>query len=182
MPNERMTELRPIPGYEDYFASDTGYIYSTKYGETPRLRKGTLNQSGYFQLEVSQNRVRKMRTVHTLIALTYIGERPTGLTINHKDGDKLNNAPSNLEYITFQENIRHAVANGLFTTAISNQRRRKVTIEMAEDVRKLLNTMTYGELAKKHGVGKDTIWKIASNKISWLPPKDEALSAPAPQQ
>lgn len=48
------------------------------------------------------------RYVHRLVYETFIGAVPDGLEINHKDGNKLNNALDNLEAITHQENIKHS--------------------------------------------------------------------------
>lgn len=50
------------------------------------------------------------RTVHSLVAEAFIGPRPDGLIVNHKDFDKRNNAVSNLEYVTYSENTKHAFA------------------------------------------------------------------------
>jgi hypothetical protein len=36
-----------------------------------------------------------------------------GLQVNHKDGNKKNNAAYNLEWVTTQQNIKHSVENGL---------------------------------------------------------------------
>ena len=47
-----------------------------------------------------------MRTVHRLIADTFLGEHPE-LEVNHKDENKLNNALSNLEFLTHKENINY---------------------------------------------------------------------------
>lgn len=52
-------------------------------------------------------------TVHSLVAEAFIGPRPDGMDINHKNGDKKDNRPENLEYVTRAENIRHAFRTGL---------------------------------------------------------------------
>lgn len=55
----------------------------------------------------------KTTTVHALIANLSYGSRPNGLVINHKDCNKLNNHPDNLEYCTIDANIQHAIKNGM---------------------------------------------------------------------
>ena len=52
--------------------------------------------------------------VHVLVAETFYNyEIGSGLTVNHKDGDKLNNKRDNLEVVTYSENITHAYKTGL---------------------------------------------------------------------
>lgn len=47
--------------------------------------------------------------VHRLIAMTFLGmPEDSKKTVNHKDLDKANNRPENLEWLTLKENIRHA--------------------------------------------------------------------------
>lgn len=55
----------------------------------------------------------KGRRVHSIVASVFLGERPKDKVVNHKDGNKVNNVPENLEYITNTENIHHAIAMGL---------------------------------------------------------------------
>ena len=57
----------------------------------------------------------RTETVHKLVALAFLGPPPSSAHshINHKDGDKQNNAASNLEYVTPAENRAHYLENRL---------------------------------------------------------------------
>ena len=46
--------------------------------------------------------------VHELVAREFIGPRPPGKEVNHKDLNKRNNWDWNLEYVTPKRNIQHA--------------------------------------------------------------------------
>lgn len=72
---------------------------------------------GYLQVSIKElDRGRHITVVvHKLVALAFLGERPVGYQINHKDGDKLNNKVDNLEWVTPSGNMRHAVKNGLIS-------------------------------------------------------------------
>lgn len=52
------------------------------------------------------------RPVHHLVTAAFIGPRPTGAYINHKNSIRTDNRPNNLEYVTPAENQRHAARNG----------------------------------------------------------------------
>lgn len=55
----------------------------------------------------------KLRTIHGLVAEAVYGPCPKGMEVNHKDGNKLNNRPENLEYVTKAQNIAHSIAHGM---------------------------------------------------------------------
>lgn len=56
--------------------------------------------------------------VHLLVARAFVDGFAPGLEANHKDGDKKNNAATNLEWVTHQGNQAHAVATGLNSQAM----------------------------------------------------------------
>jgi hypothetical protein len=68
-----------------------------------------VDNNGYYRFKLNN----KPLFEHVFIAEMFLGKRPDGLVINHKDGNKLNNNIDNLEYVTIAENIRHAVINGM---------------------------------------------------------------------
>ncbi len=45
--------------------------------------------------------------IHRLVMLAFVGPKPVGLQINHLNGKKSDNRPSNLEYCTLSENLLH---------------------------------------------------------------------------
>lgn len=104
------TEIRDIPGYEGlYQATNQGEITSLpkKTRKGIRTLKPMKNQAGYLMIILYKNGKRKGISVHTLIALCFLGVPKKRHQVNHIDGIKLNNKASNLEYITCRENITH---------------------------------------------------------------------------
>lgn len=53
------------------------------------------------------------KTIHRVVAETFLPNPEGKRTVNHKDGNKRNNHISNLEWNTMSENISHAYRNGL---------------------------------------------------------------------
>lgn len=109
--------MKAIPGFEGYFATKDGKIYSKKM---KNLRPITLciATDGYQTASiVGKNGKQAPRLVHRLVALTYL-PNPTDLpVVNHKDGKKLNNHLSNLEWVTRKRNCQHAIENNLIKIA-----------------------------------------------------------------
>jgi len=87
------------------------YVISHAYGKERKL--SIYNRQGYKCVKIHNKTV----GIHRLVAKCYLGEQPSGICVNHKDGVKANNHPSNLEYVTIAENVRHAVRMGLHVAA-----------------------------------------------------------------
>lgn len=70
----------------------------------------SLKPSGYFEFTRGEN---KGRSVHVVTAEAIIGRRlRAGEQVHHKDGNKQNNNPENLQVMTISEHMRlHALAN-----------------------------------------------------------------------
>lgn len=56
---------------------------------------------------------KRWQKIHRLVALAFVPNPDQKPSVNHKDGNKLNNTPENLEWTTHHENILHAHALGL---------------------------------------------------------------------
>lgn len=96
-----------------YYVRDDGEIINKV---TNHVKKQTLGKRGYYYVSLNEketNRQVKV-TVHKILALAFIRNAPY-VDINHKDGDKTNNAIDNLEFCDRQQNVIHAWEHGLIT-------------------------------------------------------------------
>jgi hypothetical protein len=117
-------EWRPIPGLDGYEASSAGRIRSrsrvvTRSNGSPLpipgrvLRpSGRKSGLGYLVLSPTVDGEQRTYSVHVLIARTFIGPRPEGLVLRHRNGDRRDNRASNLCYGTQSENIHDSVTHG----------------------------------------------------------------------
>lgn len=113
-----------IPGYEGFYeVSNQGRVRSmtrhVAYGRHSNMtytgRDLKLFMAGaYAAVKLSLQGIRRTQYIHHLVLLAFKGPRPYTESrgeIRHLDGDKLNNALSNLAYGTIEENaadrIRH---------------------------------------------------------------------------
>lgn len=69
--------------------------------------------SKYLYVMLSINNKAVSRSVHRLVAEAFIPNPLNKTTVNHIDGNKMNNNVSNLEWVTMSENHIHAYRNNL---------------------------------------------------------------------
>jgi hypothetical protein len=157
-------EWRQIPGFgEKYQVSNLGRVRSKAHRRW-KLMNLPIKSTGYPQASFRHQGKQKKVTVHILVALLFIGPRPKGLVINHKDGDKLNNIPENLEYVTVAENNRHAQRTLLNSTKGESNPRSVLTESQVVDVKERLQYQSQKEIAEMYGVHRGTIQAIASGR------------------
>lgn len=104
-------EWKEIPGFY-YEASDEGMIRH-------KIHKRSLSNfvvNSYLRTNISTKDGMRQESVHRLIALAFVANPENKPFVNHKDGNKLNNKASNLEWVSAKENIAHAWDAGLSTS------------------------------------------------------------------
>ena len=105
-------------GYEGrYQVSNLGNVRSIAnnkgtYQERLLSQRQT-KTSDYLYVVFTVKDVSKQHSVHRLVAKAFIANPSNKATVNHIDGNKLNNNVCNLEWNTYSENLKHAFANGL---------------------------------------------------------------------
>lgn len=70
-------------------------------------------KTGYLTVQAKTGTSRRKYLVHRLVAAEWVPGYAPELTVNHRDGNKLNNRLSNLEWITTAENTSHQWSSGL---------------------------------------------------------------------
>lgn len=179
-------EWKPVEGWP-YEASNLGRVRRVGADRVCSLQVQA--GKGYLRawLYRGSKKSRKLKRVHVLVAGAFIGPRPPGLEVNHKDGDKTNNSSSNLEYVTHGDNLRHAFRMGLAdrhryarwakahrevyrgTRSVSA----RLNDEQVREIRRLIaDGATQASVAARFSVARQTISLIALRR-SWAHVADQ---------
>lgn len=111
-------EWRDVVGYGDmykgmYQVSNLGRVRSLdridsvgkhQYG---RVLKYGDSGDGYKTVVLTKNAKSRTIKVHRLVAMAFVENKDNKLVVNHKDEDKYNNTPDNLEWVTHKENVNY---------------------------------------------------------------------------
>ena len=106
---------KDVVGFEGrYQVSNIGNVKSLHYRghDYERLLKPAEHHTGYLIVRLG-NKPAKICLVHQLVAKAFIPLVEGKKFVNHIDGNKRNNCAENLEWVTAQENITHAIKTGL---------------------------------------------------------------------
>lgn len=98
-------DKRTIVGFDTYEIFENGEIWSKR-------KKRFIYQEihmGYLRAELFQKGKSYKKKVHRIVAEHFLENFLDKKEVNHKDGNKLNNAVSNLEWVTHKENIKHCI-------------------------------------------------------------------------
>ncbi len=127
--NDLIMELIEIKDWPGYFLSiqdtDIQVFSSWGSGVNKHLKKGAptyklsqrINRNGYVRVDLNiGTNGRKQVFLHRLIAETLIPNPNNLECVDHIDGNKLNNHPSNLQWITRGDNVRKAQQMGKWGT------------------------------------------------------------------
>lgn len=101
-----------------YEVSNCGRIRSAK---SEKILKTVIHKKQHRECVVVSNGSRKSLLnikIHRAVAQMFVGGYVAGYEVNHKDGNKLNNNASNLEWVTREKNIEHALENRLIKSTM----------------------------------------------------------------
>lgn len=165
-------EWRPVFGYEGiYEVSSLGQIKRVKpvKGGGVGMVQSTMNKAlGYLTVRLydgTGQEGRKTLYVHRLVATSFIGPCPLGMVVNHKDFDRSNNRPDNLEYVTQHGNVHHSVKAGRFHRGEKSYIA-KLTDDQVSAMRSMRPGTPYRAIAAAFGVSYNTAYS-AINGQTW---------------
>lgn len=141
-------DWKDVPGFEGYYKiSKNGELFSLpRRTVRPGIRKSAIDRNGYKKVTLSKKCKLHYFTVHRLVALTYIPNPQNLPTVNHKDGNKLNNSIENLEWATYSYQQKHACAIGIKDHFGENHSQHKLKEYQVVEILKLLKL---GNLSNK---------------------------------
>lgn len=123
--NEIWKDVQDLP----YNVSNLGNVRrcpNSKYKYKNRnYVKPYTNHRGYLCINLYRNsKVHKFQ-IHRLVALAFVSNPLNKPVVNHKDGNQLNNSPTNLEWVTQSENCQHAWDTGLQKNRFTNASKKR---------------------------------------------------------
>jgi hypothetical protein len=163
-----MIEWKPISSSDGYEVSSDGQIRSyfvmgsrSKRRATPTLLKQRFASNGYAIIDLKRlNRSKSSYLVHRLVAEAFL-DNPNGLPhVNHRNGNKLDNSVSNLEWCTPLDNVRHQID----VLGQSMRRNHKLTLEQASEIKGAEGNIYL--TAARYGVSAATVSRI-KNGLIW---------------
>jgi hypothetical protein len=155
LPEETWTNC---PGNPDIQVSTMGRFARIS---TNSLISGYQTTGGYVTVDFSG---RGTFSAHRLVAETFIPNPENKPEVNHRDGIKTNNGVSNLEWVTPQENIQHAIVTGLKTfKSGQDHHRTALTLEQIVSCEGMHSDgKTYEEIGEHYNVGRKTVSRHVS--------------------
>lgn len=118
-------------------------------GVIQRQLKPALDTTGYLVVNLTDGTRKVNRSIHRLLAITYLPNPNQHPHVNHKDGVQTNNNLDNLEWVSVASNTWHAIDMGM-----TNPRTRHPA--MAEVVQKDMIGNTLRVYLSLHDAGRES--------------------------
>lgn len=165
---------KDIPGYKGYKVSNLGNVMSFRRYKTGRKLKASLSDGKYLKVAVMQNGQEKTVNIHRLVALSFLPNPNKLPIVNHKDENKTNNRPENLEWCDFKYNSNYGTRNNRISStkegkknprvSESNRNRARQIEVFDRDTNHFLYTLKGPEEVKNKGFDYSTVVDVANGK------------------
>jgi hypothetical protein len=164
-------EFRQVPGWPAYFVSRTGKVFSS-HG-AGMLLAAWVGDYGYRRVGLHAGGVQKLKHVHSLVLLAWVGPRPDGMECRHLNGDKLDNRVENLRWGSHTENMQDKETHGTALVGEANGRA-KLTAADVHVIKDLIRAnVADTEIARLYCVSHTAVWNIKHGR-AWAYVEDGA--------
>ena len=125
-----------------------------------------IDQLGYYNTQLRMRPKYRQVRIHQLVGEYFVDNPNNKPCINHKDGDKLNNHYTNLEWCTIGENTSHAFSIGLINKTGENHHHAKLK---DADIPKIFELRQQGlimrDIGNIFGVSRRTIGDVLNRNL-----------------
>lgn len=114
-----VSNLGNIRGKDKIVLKSNGVVCS----RIGKILRTTVSKFDCVRVRLCVGGIKCTRSVTRLVAIAFIHNPENKPEVNHKDGNRLNNFVSNLEWSTKKENMDHAVETGLINNPFGKESR-----------------------------------------------------------
>lgn len=166
MTEEIWAKVENIPRYGDFPNYEVSNLGRLRRGT--RLLSGHSDYRGAVKVQIRRDGRAFSILLHRIVASVFCVRPPFKPEVNHIDGVPANNCASNLEWVSQEENLNHAIKH-IFTPRIGEQigtailtesSAKQLIVDLAE------TDISIENLAEKYGVTEHTVMNVARN-VAW---------------
>lgn len=174
MKNNIEEEWRPVRGFEDYAeVSNLGQIHKFKrviyFGTNHHSKRiqeeewtyGYVGGNGYLYASIGNKKFR----VNRLVYMTFVGDIPDDIEVNHLDENKHNNRLDNLNLLSHGDNVRYGTGIARMTAALTNHpQRSKIVQALDPTTMEVVYEFPSMAEAQRQGFKQSTVSKCCNGK------------------